>query len=281
MSTVTPEYFGVLKIPVIRGRVFTEADDSKGLPVAIINETLARRYWHGEDPIGQQIRLVPAQGLSSAAEPWATIVGVTGDVKSDGFDQASAPYLYFPAYQQPSYSLVVYLRTTVDPGTLGDLIRREVQGVDPSVPVFAVHTMDDVISKYLADRRFALELLGVFAGVALLLASIGIYGVMAYTFSQRTNEIGIRMAMGAQRRDILRIAVGEGAVVVAIGVVAGLAGSAMLTRFLQSMLFDVKAIDPITCAAIGGLLTAVTLLACLVPAHRATRVDPLVALRHE
>ncbi|MGA2430032.1 MAG: FtsX-like permease family protein, partial [Candidatus Acidiferrum sp.] len=281
MSTVTPEYFGVLKIPVIRGRVFTEADDSKGLPVAIINETLARRYWHGEDPIGQQIRLVPAQGLSSAAEPWATIVGVTGDVKSDGFDQASAPYLYFPAYQQPSYSLVVYLRTTVDPGTLGDLIRREVQGVDPSVPVFAVHTMDDVISKYLADRRFALELLGVFAGVALLLASIGIYGVMAYTFSERTNEIGIRMAMGAQRRDILRIAVGEGAVVVAIGVVAGLAGSAMLTRFLQSMLFDVKAIDPITYAAIGGLLTAVTLLACLVPAHRATRVDPLVALRHE
>jgi predicted permease len=281
MSTVTPEYFGVLKIPLIRGRVFTEADDSRGQPVAIINETLARRYWHGEDPIGQQIQLVPAQGLSSAAEPWATIVGVTGDVKSDGFDQASAPYLYFPAYQQPSYSLVVYLRTTVDPGTLGDLIRREVQGVDPSVPVFAVHTMDDVILKYLADRRFALELLGVFAGVALLLASIGIYGVMAYTFSQRTNEIGIRMAMGAQRGDILRIAVGEGAMVVMIGVVAGLAGSAMLTRFLQSMLFDVKPTDPITYAAIGGLLTVVTLLACLVPAHRATRVDPLVALRHE
>jgi putative ABC transport system permease protein len=141
--------------------------------------------------------------------------------------------------------------------------------------------MDDVIAKYLADRRFALELLGVFAGVALLLASIGIYGVMAYTFSQRTNEIGIRMAMGAQRRDILRIAVGEGALVVALGVVAGLIGSAILTRFLESMLFDVKATDPMTYAAIGGLLTFVTLLACLVPALRATRVDPLVALRHE
>jgi ABC-type antimicrobial peptide transport system permease subunit len=147
--------------------------------------------------------------------------------------------------------------------------------------VFAVRTMDEVISRYLADRRFALELLGVFAGVALLLASIGIYGVMAYTFSQRTNEIGIRLAMGAQRSDILRIAVGEGALVVIIGVIAGLAGSAMLTRFLQSMLFDVKAIDPITYAAIGTLLTVVTLLACVVPAYRATRVDPLVALRHE
>jgi putative ABC transport system permease protein len=281
ISTVTPEYFGVLKIPLLRGRVFTEADDSKGQPVALINETLARRYWHDEDPIGQQIRLAPGEAANGPDNPWRTIVGITGDIKSDGFDAESAPYLYFPAYQRPSYSLVVYLRTAADPGTLGDAIRREVQGVDPSVPVFAVRTMDEVISRYLADRRFALELLGVFAGVALLLASIGIYGVMAYTFSQRTNEIGIRIAMGAQRSDILRIAVREGALVVIIGVIAGLAGSAMLTRFLQSMLFDVEAIDPITYAAIGTLLTVVTLLACVVPAYRATRVDPLVALRHE
>jgi ABC-type antimicrobial peptide transport system permease subunit len=141
--------------------------------------------------------------------------------------------------------------------------------------------MDDVIAKSLGDRRFALELLGVFAAVALLLASIGIYGVMAYTFSQRTNEIGIRMAMGAQRRDIFRIAVTEGVLVVAIGVVAGLIGSAVLTRFLQTMLFDVKPTDPLTYAAIAALLTIVTLLACVIPAHRATRVDPLIALRHE
>ncbi len=280
-STVTPEYFRVLKIPLIRGRVFTEADDSKGQPVALINETLARRYWHDEDPVGQQIRLTSGQSAKNATNPWRTIVGVTGNIKSDGFDAASAPYLYFPAYQSPSYSSVVYLRTAADPGTLGDRIRREVQGIDPSVPVFAVRTMDEVIAKYLANRRFALELLGVFAGVALLLASIGIYGVMAYTFSQRTNEIGIRLAMGAQRSDILRLAVGEGALVVAVGVVTGLVGSAMLTRFLQSMLFDVKSTDPITYAAIGGLLTVVTLLACVVPAHRATQVNPLIALRHE
>jgi putative ABC transport system permease protein len=280
-STVTPEYFRVLKIPLIRGRVFTEADDSKGQPVAIINETLARRYWHDEDPVGQQIQFAQGQTLTNAPNPWITIVGVTGDIKSDGFDAASVPYLYLPVYQRPSYASVVYSRTAADPRTLGDSIRREVQAVDPSVPVFAVRTMDEVIAKYLADRRFALELLGVFAGVALLLAAIGIYGVMAYTFSQRTNEIGIRMAMGAQRSDILCIAVGEGALVVAIGVLSGLAGSLLLTRFLQTMLFDVKPTDPLTYAAIGALLTVVTLLACLVPAHRATRVDPLIALRHE
>lgn len=280
-ATVTPEYFQVLKIPLIRGRVFTEADDSKGQPVVLINETLARRYWPDQDPVGQQIRFAAAQASNPAKNPWTTIVGVIGDIKSTGFDTASSPYLYFPAYQQPSYSSVVYLRTTTAAGTLGDRISREVQGVDPSVPVFGVRTMDEVIGKYLANRRFALELLGVFAGIALLLASIGIYGVMAYTFSQRTNEIGIRIAMGAQRSDILRIAVGEGALVVAIGVVSGLVGSALLTRFLQSMLFDVKPTDPLTYAAIGALLTVVTLLACVVPAHRATRVDPLIALRHE
>jgi putative ABC transport system permease protein len=141
--------------------------------------------------------------------------------------------------------------------------------------------MDEIVAKYLEQRRFALELLGIFAGVALLLASIGIYGVMAYTFSQRTNEIGIRMAMGAQRGDILRIAVSEGAMIVVFGVTAGLMGSLILTRFLQTMLFDVKPNDPITFAAISGLLAAVTLAACFVPARRATRVDPLVALRHE
>jgi predicted permease len=280
VSTVTPEYFRVLKIPLIRGRVFAEADNSKGQPVALINETLARRYWHDEDPVGEQIRLTPGQTLNTE-NPWITIVGVTRDIKSDGFDAASAPYLYLPVYQRPSYASVVYLRTGAAPGTLGDTIRREVQGVDPSVPVFAVRAMDEVIAKYLADRRFALELLGIFAGVALLLASTGIYAVMAYTFSQRTNEIGIRIALGAKRTDILKMALTEGTVTIAFGVLAGLFGSLALTRFLQSMLFSVKPTDPATFATIAALLAAVTLLACLVPAHRATRVDPLIALRHE
>jgi putative ABC transport system permease protein len=281
ISAVTPEYFRVLKIPLLRGRAFTEADNSRGQPVVIINETLAKRYWGDEDPVGRQIQLDPGHAKSDAENPLRTIIGVAGDIKSNGFDAASPPYMYFPTYQRPPYTGVVYLRTATAPGILADTIRREVQSLDPSIPVFAVRSMDEVIAKYLADRRFALELLGVFAAVALMLASIGIYGVMAYTFSQRTNEIGIRMVMGARRSDILSIAVGEGALLVAVGVVSGLAGSAVLTRFLGSMLFGVQPTDPITYAAIAALLTVVTLLACLLPARRATRVDPLIALRHE
>lgn len=277
-SVASPDFFQVLKTPLIQGRTFTEADDSKGQPVVIINETLARRYWPGEDPVGKRVKFAQGQAIN---RPWMTIVGVVGDIKSDGFDAASPGILYTPSNQRPSYASVLYLRTAVDPATVGKAIRQEVQAVDPNIPVFDVRAMEDVVTKYLAERRFALELLGVFAVVALLLASIGIYGVMAYTFSQRTNEIGIRMAMGAQRWDILRIAVGEGAIVVAVGVVCGLIGSALLTRFLQSMLFDVKSTDPMTFTTIAALLTVVTLMACLVPAHKATRVDPLIALRHE
>jgi ABC-type antimicrobial peptide transport system permease subunit len=164
---------------------------------------------------------------------------------------------------------------------LGEVVRREVQSVDPTIPVFGVRTMDFVLAKYLAERRFALNLIAAFAVVALLLASVGIYGVMAYTFSRRTNEIGIRIAMGAQRTDILKIAFAEGALLVAFGVLAGLVGSLALTRFLQSMLFDVKPTDPFTFTALAALLAAVALFACFIPARRATRVDPSIALRHE
>ena len=161
------------------------------------------------------------------------------------------------------------------------MIRHEVQSVDPGIPVFAVRTMDEVVARSLADRRFALTILGVFAGVALLLASIGIYGVMAYTFSQRTHEIGVRVALGAQRSDILRLALGEGMILVAVGLGAGLIGAAIVTRFLRSMLFSVTATDPITFVSIAALLAAVALLACFIPARRATQVDPLVALRED
>jgi predicted permease len=280
-ASVSPNYFQVLKAPLIKGRVFNDSDNSTGQPVALIDETLARRYWPDADPIGQHIKFGAGRGQNPAQIPWTTIVGVVGNIKSAGFDSADAPHVYVPEYQTPTYASVVYLRTTGDPVSLGAAVRREVQEVDPSIPVFNVQTMDDVVSKYMAQRRFALEMLGIFAGVALLLASIGIYGVMAYTFSQRTNEIGIRMAMGAQRSDILRIALGEGAVVVAFGIVSGIIGAALFTRFLQSMLFEVKSSDPITYLALSALLAAVTLLACLVPARRATRVDPLTALRQD
>jgi putative ABC transport system permease protein len=285
LASVTPGYFSALGTPLITGRFFTESDDTKGQRVALIDETLAHRYWpdSDSDAIGQRIQLgVVRRGQTSAPQnPWATIVGVVGNIKSDGFDVASAAHIYFPVLQAPPYSAVVYLRTTADPGTLREVVRKEIQRVDPSIPVFSVRTMDSVASVSLAERRFTLELIGIFAGVALLLASIGIYGVMAYTFSRRTNEIGIRMAMGAGRTDIFKMALTEGAVTIAFGVLAGLLGSLALTRFLQTMLFSVKATDPATFGSIAVLLGAVTMLACFVPAHRATQVDSLIALRHE
>ena len=280
VASVSSSYFDVLKIPLKRGRVFTELDNSKGQRVAVVNEALARQYWPNADPVGQRIKLGSGRTLRNGAAD-LTIVGVVGDIRSDGFDTASAPRIYVSEPQAPAYGSVVYLRTADDPGVLGQAIRREVQAVDPGVPVFAIRTMDDVVARTLAARRFALELLGVFAAVAFLLAAIGIYGVMAYTFSRRIGEIGLRMALGAQRSDILKIVLGEGARMVVFGVAAGLIGSAMLTRFLQTMLFEIKPTDPITFGVLTALLVSVALLACLIPAQRATRVDPLMALRHE
>ncbi len=287
IAGVSPFYFSVLKTPLISGRFFTDSDDTKGQQVALIDETLAHRYWPNSeaDAIGQRLQLgvvQRSQNFAAAAHnPWLTIVGVVANIKSDGFAAATAPHIYRPVYQAPSYAGVVYLRTSADPGTLGEAVRAEVQQVDPTIPVFSVRTMDSIVSAFLAGRRFSLELIGIFAAVALLLASIGIYGVMAYTFSGRTNEIGIRMAMGAQRTDIFKVALTEGVVTIGFGLVAGLFGSLALTRFLQSMLFSVKPTDPVTFVTIAALLAGVTLVACLVPAHRATRVDPLIALRHE
>lgn len=275
---VTPEYFRVLKTPLISGRGFSDADDSKSQQVVVIDETLANRYWPGEDPLGRQIKFL---NVRPGQSPLATIVGVAGDIKSDGFDVPVAPHIYLSAYQFPSYAEVIFVRTGMDPGTLGDAIRHEVQAVNPDLPVFSTRTLEAVMARSLAERRFALEILAAFAAVALLLAAIGIYGVMAYTFSQRNHEIGIRMALGAQQRDILHMAIREGMTLVFVGLASGVAGAAILTRSLRSMLFDVTATDPVTFIGISALLSAVALLACYIPAQRATQVDPLVALREE
>ncbi|MGA8232122.1 MAG: ABC transporter permease [Candidatus Acidiferrales bacterium] len=273
-AAVTPEYFHVMEIPVLFGRDFSDSDDDKGLPVALVDQTMARQYWPNDDPIGKRIMLGPGN-------PWLKIVGVVGDVRTDSLDSQGAPHVYLPDFQAPSFDSMIYLRTAGDAGTLGDAIRHEVEAVDPDVPVYAVRSMEDVVARSMAERRFALQILGFFAGVALLLAAIGIYGVMAYTFSQRTHEIGIRMALGAQPGDILRTALSEGMTLVAVGLGTGLVGALLLTRFLRSMLYAVTPSDPLTFAALSALLAAVALLACFIPARRATRVDPLVALRDE
>jgi predicted permease len=276
-AAVTPGHFQVLEIPILSGRNFTDSDDDKGLPVALVDQALVRQYWPNESPLGKRLKLGAPQSTNS----WLNIVGVVGNVKSESLESEEVPHIYLSDFQSPNFNSVIYARTTADPGTIGDAIRREVQAVDPDVPVYAVRSMEVVVARSMAERRFALEILGVFAVIALLLASIGIYGMMAYTFSQRTHEIGIRIALGAQRSHILRMALGEGMILVVVGLAAGLFGALLLTQFLRSMLYAVKPTDPVTFAAIAALLTSVALLACFIPARRATRVDPLVALRDE
>jgi predicted permease len=276
-ASVTPKHFDTLQIPLLSGRNFTDADDDTATPVALIDQTLVRRFWPNESPIGKRLKAGPI--LSKNA--WLTIVGVVGDVKSDSLEAPGPPHVYLSLFQNPPYNTVVYLRTAGDPSSYGETIRREVQAVDPNIPTFAVRSLDDVLARSMAERRFALNILGFFGVVALLLAAIGIYGVMTYTFSQRTQEIGIRMALGAQRADILRLAIGEGMLLVVLGLGSGILGALVLTRYLRTMLFGVTPADPLTFAAIAAILASVALLACFIPAQRATQVDPLVALRNE
>lgn len=275
---VSPNYFELLKTPLISGRVFADSDVPSSQRVAIIDQTLANRYWPGQDPLGQHISF---NGGPIPANPAVTIVGVVGDMKSDSFEAPLAPHIYLPVFQGPPYASVLFLKTNSNPGALSDQIRREVQSIDSNLPLFSVRTMDEVITRSMAERRFALEILAVFAGVALLLAAIGIYGVMSYAFSRRIHELGIRIALGAQRNDILRMTLNEGMRLVLFGLGLGVIGAFILTRFLRSLLFNVTATDPLVFASIAALLAAVALLACYIPARRATRVDPLVALREE
>jgi predicted permease len=276
IAVVDTQYFHTMEVPLITGRNFTDLDTYKTKPVAVIDQTLARRYWPNENPLGQELKFSFGRGLQGL-----TIVGVAGDIKSDGFESPSVPHIYVALGQFAPVNAVVFLRSRDSVEHLGEAVRQEVEKVDPNVPVHSISSMDQIIARSVADRRFALELLGVFAAVALLLAAIGIYGVMSYSFSQRTHEVGVRIALGAQRLDILRMALGEGMGIVVIGLASGLAGAAIMTRFFQSMLFGVAPTDPMTFLSVSAILAGVALLACYIPAKRATRVDPLVALREE
>ena len=276
IAVVDKEYFRTMEIPLITGRNFTDSDTYKTKPVAVIDQTLARRYWLGQNPLGQELKFGFGRGLQGL-----TIVGVAGDIKSDGFEAPSVPHIYVALGQFAPINAVVFLRSRRDAEELGQAVRREVESINLNVPVHSISSMDQIIARSVADRRFALELLGVFAAVALLLAAIGIYGVMSYSFSQRTHEVGIRVALGAQRLHILRMALAEGMRIVVIGLAAGLVGAAIMTRFFRSMLFDVGTTDPITFLSVSAILAGVALFACYIPARRATRVDPLVALRQE
>jgi predicted permease len=276
IAVVDTKYFRTMEVPLLAGREFAGSDTYHTQPVAVIDQTLARQYWQDRDPLGQKLTFGFGRGLEGV-----TIVGVVGDIKSDGFEAPSVPHIYVALGQFAPVNAVVFLRSRGDLEQLGEGVRREVESVNPNVPVHSISSMDQIIARSLADRRFALELLGTFAAAALLLAAVGIYGVMSYSFSQRTHEVGIRIALGAQRMDILRMALGEGMRVVVIGLALGLLGAAAMTRFFQSMLFNVVPTDPVTFLSVSAILAGVAFFACYVPAKRATRVDPLVALREE
>jgi putative ABC transport system permease protein len=276
---VSPHYFGTMGIQLIEGRVFEEGKDRVDSPcVAVVGEAVARKYWSGQSPLGK--RLSP--GTVESEADWCQVVGVVKDVRQMELAAESKPQLYF-TYDQATFFAPRYLvvKTDGDPLALAGAVRKTVWDVDRDQPVSNVRTMEDVLAESLARQRFSTLLLGVFAGVALLLAAVGIYGVMSYSMAQRTREIGIRMALGAQKRDVLKLAVGQGVKLVAIGVGIGLVGALALTRVMTSLLYGVSATDPVTLVTISLVLVAVALLASYIPARRASKVDPLIALRYE
>ena len=270
-------YFETMRIPLIAGRYFSEQDSSDSLKVAIIDEHMAREYWPGADPVGRRLK----RGGAGSNAPWLTVIGVVSNVKHYALDTDSRVTFYTPHQQSPSSGMYVTVRTNTDPLRVAAAISQEARAMDPNVPIYDVKTMDERLSESLARRRFAMVALGLFAGVAALLAAIGIYGVMSYTVAQRTREIGIRVALGANTGDVLRLVVSQGMKLATIGVGIGLAASFIITRVMSSLLFGVSATDPATFFAIALLLGGVALLACYIPARRATRVDPMEALRYE
>jgi putative ABC transport system permease protein len=266
----SPDYFTTLKSPIRSGRAFTDADVAGAELVVIVNETLAKTHSPGKDPVGRSISL----GRQSAR-----IVGVVADIHDDGLDVPVSARVYFPLFQRSSNALTVFYRSSTDPASLNTTIERAIHEIDPTLPVFGQSTMGELLADSMVRRRVVLSLMSAFAAVALLLAAIGTYGVMSVAASRRVREIGIRMALGAQRRDIVRLIVRPGLVLAVAGVAAGILSAAFLARLMSAVLFAVAPTDVVTYASVSLLLVLVALAACYVPARRATRQDPLIALR--
>lgn len=273
---VDPNYFHAMGIPLRAGRPFAETDSTTAPAVMVINENMARRFWPDEDPIGKRVTM-----KDWGAPLTGEIVGIAGDVKADGLDSETRPMIYWAYPQFPVIFNSIVVRTDGNPLSLAGAIKSQIWSVDPAQPIASVATMEQLLADSVSPRRFNMTLIGVFAVIALALAAVGIYGVISYTVSQRTHEIGIRVAVGAQGADVLRLVVGQGMALALSGVGVGLIAAFGLTRLMSSLLFGVTATDPLTFIAVPVILTGTALAACFVPARRATKIDPMIALRYE
>jgi len=273
-STVWPKYLETMGIPLVDGREFTMQDDKKESRVVLVNETFARRFWPGETALGKRIR-------SSTDRPYWEVIGVAKDGKYWSLGEDPQPFIYYPMVHDYEGSAALVVSTDSEPAGLINAIRGEVQQMDPNLPVYDVKTLNDHMRLSLFPLRAGAWVAGSFALLALTLAGLGIYGVMAYSVSQRTREIGIRMALGANSRDVLGLVIKQGMRLALIGLGVGLAGSLAVTRLMSSVLYGVSATDAVTFALVSSLLATVVLAACYIPARRAARVDPMIALRYE
>jgi putative ABC transport system permease protein len=279
---VSPGFFETLRIPLRRGRTLADQDRAGAPLVAVVDDELVRRYWPNDDPIGKRITFGPPAGSAdTSSREWIEVVGVVGHTKHEGLDAENRVQLYVPYRQRPRPFLTVAARTSGDPAEYVNQMRRAVRSIDPDQPIANVRTMDELIGQSVGQRRLSMLLLSLFSGIALVLASIGIYGLMSYSVAQRSRELGVRIALGAARADVLRLVLRQGMSLALTGIVVGVAAAFALTRLIESQLYGVRATDPGTFAGVAALLGATALAANLIPALRATRVDPAVVLREE
>jgi putative ABC transport system permease protein len=274
VQTISPDYTRTLRVPLIRGRVFNGHDDAQAAPVAVVNQALARRFWPNKNPIGKKIWL----GRRTAS---CEVVGVVGDVKNVALATEPQPEILLPFPQLPWAALNLSVRTTGDPHSLISAVRKQILAIDRDQPVTGVQSMEELLEAGRSQARLTMFLLAIFSATAFVLAVVGIYGVIAYSVAQRTQELGIRVALGAASGDILRLVIGHGMAIASIGIGIGVIGSIALTRLMSSQLYETSAIDPVTFALSGALFAAVALAASYLPARRASRIDPSEALRYE
>jgi putative ABC transport system permease protein len=274
-ARVTPEYFHLLGLTLLRGRLFTEFDNDTAPQVAVVNEAFGRTYWPNEDALGKRFK------STRPGSQWITVVGIIGNARTESLAQADVPQLYVNLYQTGAKHLAILLRGHLNTVVIADGVRKHVQALDSTLPVFGAQTLIETVSASLSQRRFSLEVIALFALTALLLASIGVYGVISYLVTERTREIGIRLALGAQKRNILRVVLQQGLQLAVAGAVIGLVCALIVSHVMATLLYGVKPTDPLSFGGVAALFVGVALLACYLPARRAMKIDPMVALRHE